>query len=147
MASAPRWDLLLYVKSVRVIHDVLPAESRDAVYREVSSAGWAEIPPPMGGGFAAPISSSGGRLGREPEIETEIPEDEEAAIRVVWEVAHAKGRRLHLVDVGKESALRRVLEERVRHLREFPVLVRRDHARLEGPGAFTKQNLERFLSE
>jgi hypothetical protein len=148
MTSSADWDLLLYVRSIPVVRDVLPPEARDDALEEMASAGWVLAPTHLG--IGAPGTSSASvtsRGGREPVVDHEIPESEEAAVRRVWDLAGRTGRRLHLVDVGKESVLRRVIAEHLHHLHEFPVLVRRDRERLEGAQAFTTENLERFLSK
>lgn len=88
-----------------------------------------------------------GYFGNKPIQERGIPEAEQESIQRVISLANDQRRPFHIVDVGKESVLRRVIEEHLHHLHRFPVLVRPDGRRLEGTENFTSENLAEFLSD
>jgi len=144
-ALDPR-DVLLYVKSEDIIRMVLPPDAQDEVLRAYRARGYCT--PPMASLRGLPIAPGpgAGYFGNKPVRDKEIPEGEQEAIQRVLSMVHQKGRSLHIVDVGKESALRRVISEHLHHLRIFPLLVRPDGRRLEGTDSFSVENLERFLS-
>jgi hypothetical protein len=141
MTAAPEWDLLLYVKEVRVILRVLGPADRDQAFASLSTTGmW-----PLNRTMITPGRMDGGNFDGKPVIHDEIPEDEAEAIHCAWDAAHKRNFRLHIVDVSKESSLRRVIEEHLHHLKAFPVLVRKDGQRLEGCTEFTPEKLDKFL--
>ena len=140
-------DVLMYVKSENVIRMVLPPDAQDEALRRLRANGYdtyfagSSVYGARGG-----FGSGSGYFGNKAIRAKELPEPEEDAIRRVWATVRAKGLTLHLVDVGVESALRRVIEEHLHHLRNFPVLVRPDGRRLEGAQSFSEENLAEFLS-
>jgi hypothetical protein len=89
----------------------------------------------------------GGIFANKPIYDEELPEDQADAVRRAFRTVQGAGRKLHLVDIGKESAFRRVIEEHLHHLRKFPVLVRPDGRRLEGPEECTESRLKAFLED
>ncbi len=143
-------DVLLYVKSEDMIRMVLPPDAGDAAIQSLRANGYYSFPMSVsgfGGHWGTGSSFDAGNFGNKPVRATELPEEEEDAIGRVWTAIHEKGKRLHIVDVGKESALRRVIDEHLHHLRTFPVLVRPDGRRLEGLENFDEKRLENFLSD
>jgi len=148
-ARLDRRDVLLFVDSEKVIR-TLPPDAQDPTIRALRENGSYTF---WGAGYAGHGAISGGtlfdagRFGNKPVKSRELTDAENDAIHLVWRVLHEKGRTLHIVDVGKESALRRVIQEHLHHLRTFPVLVRPDGRRLEGLEEFTLENLEKFLSD
>jgi hypothetical protein len=149
-ASVDSRDVLLYVRSDDVIRRVLPRDAQDEGIRAFHEHGYATVyAQPWGGhsGFYGPTAFDSGRFGGKPVVDKELSEAEVDAVRLVQKVANEKGRTLHIVDVGKESAPRRFIEEHLHHLRHFPVLLRPDGRRLEDIQDFTQENLEKFLSD
>jgi hypothetical protein len=141
-------DVLMYVKSEDIIRWVLPPDAQDEALRAFRERGYYACPV-IGnwGGHSAGSFFDAGYFGNKPVRDKKLPELEADAIDRAWVAVHAKGKRLHIVDVGKESELRRVIEEHLHHLHSFPVLVRPDGRRLEGTESFSKENLDRFLSD
>lgn len=148
-------DVLMFVKSTNEIMLITPPDARNEVMAAWEKSGYASFAAGGGGVFvtAGRGGSPGettygeGRFGNKPIYHKELPEDQAAAIRLVYRKVHEKGRTLHLVDVGKESAPRRLLAEHLKHLRSFPVLMRPDGRRLEGPAAITEARLDEFLAD
>jgi hypothetical protein len=142
-------DVLLYIKSEDIVVRVLPPDAADEAIRSLRANGHYSLPPGQGysGHWGTGSFFDAGRFGNKPVRAKELPEGEEDAIRRVWAAVQEKGKRLHIVDVGKESALRRVIGEHLHHLQNFPVLVRLDGRRLEGVENFTEAGLEKFLSD
>ncbi|MFZ0892431.1 MAG: hypothetical protein WB778_03910 [Thermoplasmata archaeon] len=141
-------DVLIYVKSESFIRWVLPPDAQDEGLRAFRGSGYYTCPV-IGnwGGHSAGIDHNAGYFGNRPVRDKEIPEEEAAAIDRAWVALRARGKTIHIIDVGKESPLRRVIEEHRHHLRSFPVLVRHDGRRLEGCPNFSKESLEKFLSD
>jgi hypothetical protein len=142
-------DVLVYVRSEDVIQRVTPPDAQNEVVSALKGQGFYTFGPT---GWAGPVAISdtafnAGNFANKPITSRELPEDEEEAVRLVLKIALAKGKNVHLVDVGKESALRRLIEERLHHLRHYPVLVRPDGRRLEGLQNVTPGQLEAFLSD
>jgi hypothetical protein len=142
-------DVLLYVKSEDHIRCVLPPDAHDEAIAASRASGYYTFWP---GGWAGHATGSSqalymGSLGNKPVLDKELPEDEVEAIRRVGAAIAAKSKRLHIVDVGTESSLRRYIEEHLHHLKRFPVLVRPDGRRLEGCDEFTDEKLESFLTD
>lgn len=144
-----RRDLILYIRSEDVLRWVLPPDAQQPVIRAVREAGfgtfWANT-------YSGPAGARGTNLssdyyGNEPVRDKSFPPDEAEAIRRVGQMVLDQGRTIHVVDVGRESPLRRLLAERLHHIQHFPVLYRVDGRRLEGPTEFTPQNLEKFFSD
>ena len=143
-------DVLLYIKSEEVIRLVLPSDAHDAALAALRDGGYYTYY-----GLAAHSASSGlsetafkaGHFENRPVMGQEIPESEDEAIRRAGMAVVAHGRRMHVVDVGKESAPRRIIEEHLHHLKRFPVLCRPDGRRLEGADQFTQENLEQILRD
>jgi hypothetical protein len=144
-------DVILYVKSEKVIRSVLPPGAQDEAIRAFHAFGSVTCAPQSyyggHGGFIGSTAFDSGRFGNKPILTEELPEEEEAALRLVWKVAYEKRRTLHIVDAGKESALRRLIEEHLHHLDHFPVLLRPDGRRLEDVKDFTEEQLDRFLAD
>lgn len=141
-------DVLIYVKSDRIISKVLPADAQGEGHRIFHENGYLTcLPAPSfsgHGGFVGDTFFDSGRFGGRPLYAQELPDEERDALRRARQVAGERGLTLHVVDVGKESPLRRVVEE---HLRDFPVLFRLGGRRLEGVSNFTAERLEEFLSD
>ena len=143
-------DVLLYVDSHSIVR-VLPPDAQDECVRGLQAQGFytfARGPFLTGtGGFSGSTVFDAHRFGSKPVRGTELSPDEQKVVQDVWKQAHAQGRNLHIVDVGKESELHRYIQEHRRHLRRFPVLVRPDGRRLEGVEAFTPENLAHFFTD
>jgi hypothetical protein len=141
-------DVLMYVKSEDVIRKVLPPDAHDEAIRGFRAQAFYCVPPVAAnyGGHIGPAHDVG-YFGNKPVIDKEIPEAEEEAVQRAMKAVYDQGKKLYIVDVGKESALRRVIEEHLHSLRDFPVLVRPDGRRLEGVRNFSPENLGRFLSD
>lgn len=148
--SVDRRDVLLYLNSYRILR-TLPPDAHDAAIRGMQQSGTYKFSPFLSWAGTGPISArpmlDPGRYGNKPVSGTELTADEEAAVQLVWKLVGEKGKSVHIVDVGKESALRRFIQEHLHHLRRFPVLVRPDGRRLEGIEEFTPEKLENFLSD
>jgi hypothetical protein len=156
---AERWsmelhpsDVLIFVKSSRVVSLVTPPDAQNEVMAALESHGYCTFGVGAGswGGHATGGGSAffdGGHFGNKPVFEEELPEDQANAIRLVYRKVQAAGRTLHLVDVGRESAARRLIQEHLKHLQHFPVLIRPDGRRLEGPQSFTEAALDAFLKD
>lgn len=142
----------MFIKSMRVISLVTPSDAQNEVMGAMEANGhytWASNFGGYGGHATGGGTAffDGGRFGDRPVYDKELPEDETEAIRLVFRKVREKGKTLHLVDVGKESPLRRMIEERWKHLKHFPVLVRPDGRRLEGPKECTEARLDEFLKD
>jgi hypothetical protein len=146
MTALGAQDVLMFVKSEDIIRLVLPPDAHDEALRSVHAEGFYSSPPGQFGGHMGP-SSDAGYFGSKPVREKEIPEAEAEAIRRASRAVSLRHKTLHVVDVGKESPLRRVIEEHLHQLHDFPVLMRPDGRRLEGAGNFTDENLAKFLSD
>jgi hypothetical protein len=150
--TVAREDVLMFIKSTRVIEYLTPPDARDAAiagltrdghYTFSAAAGSYSI---HGGIFGSTVFDSG-RYGNKPILDKELPEEEVEATRAVFQAARAKGRTVHVVDVGRESALREYISEHLHHLKAFPVLMRPDGRRLEGCANCTPEKLEKFLAD
>ncbi len=147
-------DLILYVNSEHIVR-VLAPEYRDPAISSLRQQGYytffAGTAAPVGiavhGGYNASTLLDSGSFGGKPIVEHELTEDEKETIRTIFRLARERGMTLHLVDVGKESWLRKLIEVHLHHLREFPVLVRPDGQRLEGVPKWSVQQIESFLSK
>jgi hypothetical protein len=141
-------DVLMYVKSEEIIRRVLPPDAQDEAIRQFRAGGYYSSPllPTSYWTHGNATIFDAGNFGNKPITDKEIPKAESEAIDRACAAIYARGKRLHIVDVGKESALRRVIAEHLHHLHDFPVLVRVDGRRLEGAESFTEENLEKFLS-
>ncbi len=142
-------DVLIYIKSEDVVLRVLPSEAHDEAVGALRAGGWYTYFPAGYGGHVGPSSTAfdAAQIGHKPVTGKQVPEAEEDAIERAGATVFAHGRRLHVVDVGKESALRRLISEHLHHLKNFPVLCRPDGRRLEGADEFTQENLEKFLRD
>ncbi|MGC2789678.1 MAG: hypothetical protein WA547_06445 [Thermoplasmata archaeon] len=141
-------DVLMYIKSEDTIVKVLPPDSHEEFVRAYRANGYSTMPSyPAAAGRLSGYPIDQENFANKPVRAKELPEAEEDAIRRAWDQIRAKGKTLHVVDVGKESALRRVIEEHLHHLHQFPVLVRPDGRRLEGIQSFTAEALDKFLSD
>lgn len=149
MAAVDPRDVLIYIRTEETVRWVLPPEAHDAAIADLRDSGYYTFRP--GAYESAPGATSttfaAGRFQNRPVVEPDVPEDEEEAIRRAGYAVVAHGRRLHVVDVGKESALRRLIAEHLHRLRRFPVLVRPDGRRLEGADQFTDERLASFLAD
>ena len=143
-------DVLLYVDSHSIV-GVLPPDAQGEAVRGLQTQGFYTFAPgsfsSRAGGFSGGTGFDAPRFGNEAVRGTELSEDEEKVVQDVWKQAHAQGRHLHIVDIGKESELHRFIEEHRHHLRRFPVLVRPDGRRLEGMEEFTPEKLAHFFSD
>jgi hypothetical protein len=140
-------DVLMYVKSENIVRWVLPPDAQDEALRGLRSHAFYCIPPAGNWGGHMGTNFDAGYFGNKPVRDKEIPEAEADAIRRAVTAVYGKGKKLYIVDVGKESALRRVIAEHLHHLHSFPVLMRLDGRRLEGAQNFSQENLETFLSD
>lgn len=151
-AKVAREDVLMFIKSIRVIDCVTPPDARDAAISGLESKGHYTFFTGIGGysahsGFSGSTMFASGHFENKPIFDTALPEDEIAATRAVFQAAHAKGRTVHVIDVGRESAVREFISEHLHHLKSFPVLMRPDGRRLEGCASCTPENLEKFLAD
>lgn len=142
-------DVLIYIKSEDVVRRVLPSDAHDEAIGALRAGGYYTFFPAGYGGHAGPSPAAydTAHYGHKPIMGKEVPEAEEDAIERAGATVFAHGRRLHVVDVGTESALRRIISEHLHHLKNFPVLCRPDGRRLEGTDEFTQENLEKFLRD
>ena len=145
-------DVVMYVKSQRTILRVTPPDAVNEVMAGMEAHGYytfGAIPGSYGGHVTGGGTAlfDGGRFGNKPVFDEELPEDEAEALDLVARKVQESGRRLHVVDVGRESALRRLIEDRLHHLKRFPVLLRPDGRRLEGPEDFTEARIAAFLKD
>ena len=144
-------DVVLFINSLKIVR-TLPMDAQDRAIGSLRDGGhyamWAGTFGYAGhGGASSSALWDSGRYGGKPIIEHELTPEEEAAMRLVLHLVHERGMNLHLVDVGKESAFRRVVEEHLHHLRRFPALLRRDGRRLQGVEEFTAEKLQTFLAD
>lgn len=145
-------DVVMFVRSAKVIKLVTPPDAHNEVMGAMEKAGFYTVAAGAGswgvhatGGGTAFFD--GGRFGNRPIFDQELPEDEAETVYRVFRKVREKGGRLHLVDVGKETAFRRLIEEHLKHLPRFPVLVRPDGRRLVGPEECTDAQLDKFLAD
>jgi hypothetical protein len=146
-----RKDVVMFINSLKIVR-TLPPDSQDRAIGSLRQGGyyvfWAGTYGYAGhGGATASALWDSGRYGGKPIVEHELTPEEEDAVRLALRLVHEKGKNLHLVDVGKESAFRRLVEEHLHHLRRFPSLIRHDGRRLEGVEEFTPEKLESFLAD
>ena len=126
MQPVDRRDVLMFVRSEDIIRRVLPPDAHDEALRAFHSQAFFCVP--LRPHYAGATSDRAGRpviSGTSPCGIRKSPEVEEDAIQLAVRAVHGQGRNLYIVDVGKESALRRVISEHLNHLHRFPVLVRR----------------------
>jgi hypothetical protein len=144
-------DVLMFIRSIRVIESVLPPDARDAAIANLEQQGEYTFMTGPGyaghGGFIGASMFDAGRMGGKPVMDEELPEEEVEATRAVFRAAHAKGRTVHVVDVGRESSIRRYISEHLHHMTDFPVLMRPDGRRLDGCANCTPEKLEKFLAD
>jgi hypothetical protein len=150
-ADVDRRDVIMYVNSLKLLH-VLPPDARDDAISSMSEHGHYTFTAPGGwagthGGYIGSTLFDTGRYGGKPITGEELTEEEKDAIGRVLRLVHEHGRKLHLVDIGKETSFHRYIEVHLHHLRDFPVLVRPDGRRLEGITQFTKDKLAAFLND
>ncbi len=147
-ATIDHRDLILYIRSVDVVHAALPSGDANSAILAFQGSGYYTCP---GGHYTSPMGAAGTvtpmmRSAAAPVAqEKELPEAEAEALRLAWHTARRTGRTLHIVDIGRETSFHRYLTVHARHLREFPVLCRTDGRRLEGLRDFTEENLSQFL--
>ena len=139
--TPPAKEAVLFVQSDRVIDDVF--QRVDA--RLYARPGESTVLPPWNPG-AQRISNSQGLISTQFTDHNRLPEDEAECVYLVWKVAHEQRIRVHMVDVASRSKFHELWEVHVKHLTEFPVLVRWDRQRLSGMSEFTEGNLRHFLS-
>jgi hypothetical protein len=140
-------DVLIFIKSEVVMRWVLPSDALDEASRNFRAQGFFTALPALNyGGLFAGLSDAGYSR-NEPVKDKELPEAEDEIVRRACVAIYSKGKKLDFVDVGKETAFRRVIEEHLQRLRSFPVLVRSDDRRLKVTENFARENLERFLSD
>ncbi len=146
-----RREVILDLNSERIVR-ALPPDYQDGVIASMQEKGFYTIPHATGvtwGGHTGYVASTffdAGRFGGKPIIERELSEEERTVIRTLLHLVRERGPTLHLVDVGKQSHLRRFVEEHLHPLREFPVLFRSDGQRLEGLAELTPDKVTSFLS-
>lgn len=144
-----RRDLLLYIRSEDALRWVLPPDAQDPVLKAVREGGCGTFAAGTytGHAGASETTFASGRYGGKPIHGKMIPQEEEEAIRRVGSMVLEQRRTIHVVDVGRETALRRLIAEHLHHIQRFPVLCRSDGRRLEGPQEFTPENLEKIFSD
>jgi hypothetical protein len=150
--TVAREDVLMFIKSTRVIELVTPPDARDTTIAALTRNGFlsfAAMPAAnvVRGGIAESTAFDSVALANEAALDKELPDDEVEATRAVFQAARAKGRTVHVVDVGRESALREYISEHLHHLKDFPVLMRPDGRRLKGCANCTPEKLEKFLAD
>ncbi len=147
-----REDVLMFLRSTRVIELVTPPDTHPDVALAIARDGCysvAAAPNPYRGRVlvgGAPSVGEGG-FSNQGVVDKELSEEEVEAAAAVFRAARAKGRTVHVVDVGRESALREYISEHLHRLKSFPVLMRPDGRRLEGCANCTPEKLDRFLTD
>jgi hypothetical protein len=145
-------DILMFIKSTRVIEFVTPPGARDAAILGLQQRGQYTFfagPAPFAihGGISGSTAFDSGQYGGKPIFDDQLPQDEVEATRNVFQAAHAKRRTVHVVDAGRETPLREYISEHLHRLKSFPVLIRPDGRRLEGAANCTPEKLEKFLAD
>lgn len=73
-----------------------------------------------------------------------LPEDQQDAVDMVEEIASSHGFEVEVVDVTKEDAFRRDIQEHAKHIHSFPTVITDDGRRIEGD--ITKEQVEALLT-
>ncbi len=142
-------DLILYVRSVEVVHTVLARGGAGRMEGTLQGSGYYSffVSPSYGHLASGTVTRGMPDYAVPLDEEKSLPDAEAEAVRVAWRWARKHGRNLHVVDVGRETSFHRYLTVHVHHLRAFPVLCRTDGRRLEGLPEFTEENLTRLLTD
>lgn len=74
-----------------------------------------------------------------------LPEDQQETVDLVQEIASSHGFEVEVVDVTKENAFRRGIQDHAKHIRSFPTVITDDGRRIEGD--ITKQQVEALLTK
>jgi hypothetical protein len=80
-----------------------------------------------------------------PREEYVLPEDQRRTVEIVKDVASRHGVEVKVVDVGRESILRKAIREERDRIKVFPALVADSGERIEGD--VTEEQVESFLSQ
>jgi hypothetical protein len=75
-----------------------------------------------------------------------VPNEDRIRVMTTWKIADGLGDQPPVVDIGQHSRSHAIIEEHLHDLKEFPVLVRPNGDRLEGPAAFSEDGLRAFLA-
>jgi hypothetical protein len=142
MAERPsRPELTMFVKSHKVI---------DQTFRPIAEAepliGSGSITVPVWDDRLMASNPTGGEQAVEGSESSVVSNDERMRVMRTWKIADGLGYQLHVVDIGQHSRFHAVIEEHLHALKEFPVLVRPNGDRLEGPASFTEDRLRGFLA-
>ena len=138
---ANRPELTMFVKSHKVI---------DQTFRPIAGAepliGSGSITVPAWDDRLMASIPTGGEQAVEESESTVVPNEERMRVMRTWKIADGLGYQLHVVDIGQHSRFHAIIEEHLHDLKEFPVLVRPNGDRLEGPASFTEDKLTAFLA-
>ena len=74
-----------------------------------------------------------------------LPPQQTQCVNLVFEIARSAGRRVALVDVNRAAEHQDLVDRLVGSGGVFPLLVRRDGARLQGIEAFVPRKVRRFV--
>jgi hypothetical protein len=140
-------DVLMFINSWKIVRTLPPDAQNEAIGALRDHGCFTYLASAMSGHTGAGTAFESGRFGAKPILRAELSDDERATIGLVYRLVHERGMTLHIVDVGRESALRKYITEHLHHLHDFPVLVRPDGRRLEGLDAFTSESLASFLAD
>jgi glutaredoxin len=96
------------------------------------------------GGFRAVPPGAMQTVEEVPKYELILPEDQKDSVETVRRLADRNGFDVHIIDVTKESILRREIQKGIEGIRIFPTLVTDSGIRIEGTA--TKERLESLLT-
>lgn len=124
-------ELHLYVKSRKAV---------TAFYRpqpqQVQATGQDTI------GVSSSLEGRTGRDSQEAQVDYMLSDDQARAVAIVEEVAARRGYSVKLIDVGRANPLTQFVEEHLRSVEKYPVLlIPGQPHRLESPEAFTPEAL------
>jgi hypothetical protein len=74
-----------------------------------------------------------------------LPEDQERTVQAVDKVASELGVDVKIIDVTKENAVRRAVQEEIRRIKTFPTFVTSSGEKIAG--SLTEQNIRRLLQK
>jgi hypothetical protein len=136
-----RPELTMFVKSYKEI---------DQTFRPIAEAepliGSGSITVPVWDDRLMASNPTGGEQAVEGSERNVVPDEDRMRVMTTWKIADGLGYQLHVVDIGQHSRFHAIIEKHLHDLKEFPVLVRPNGDRLEGPAAFSEDGLRAFLA-